>query len=517
MTLWNHQQRGINDILDAIDAGHKRICVTSPTGGGKTRMICELIDVWLGRGLRSSIYTNRKMLVEQASRVLTSHGLEHGIRAAGYEHDHELPVQISSIQTEASRVLKRKTWDLHDAQRVVVDEAHLHNNRTAIELLNQHLANGAVIVGFTATPLELGGIYDHLIVAGTNSELRECGALVRCHHYGPDEPDLKHIGKVPLGQDLSEAQNRKAIMVNGVFGRVFKWWKQLNPDAKPTILFAPGVAESVWFAEQFHANGVSAAHIDGEEVWWNGQTHRTSREIRQEVLDASRAGDCPVICNRFVLREGIDAPWLAHGIFATVFGSLQSYLQSGGRLLRFFPGQNSVTLQDHGGNWWRHGSLNADREWNLFYTSGIISGLREDKFREKKEREPVRCPKCGLIILSMACSCGFELKVSKKSRPVVQADGALKEMHGDIFKVRRVTQKPDGEKIWERMYWRSRTEKGDKTFRAAAALFATENNWGWPDHHWCLMPTDPLDWYRKVKDVPMEKLTRVPKTCEKVG
>ena len=58
-----------------------------------------------------------------------------------------------------------------------------------------------------------------------------------------------------------------------------------------------------------------------------------------------------VLCNRFVCA-GIDAPWLAHGIFATIFTSLQSYLQSGGRLLRSFPGIDAVTIR-HGGNWWR--------------------------------------------------------------------------------------------------------------------------------------------------------------------
>ena len=95
---------------------------------------------------------------------------------------------------------------------------------------------------------------------------------------------------------------------------------------------------------------------------------------------------------------------------------------------------------------------------------------------------------------------------TRKSRPVIQTDGSLKEMGGDIFRPRRVSGQPDAAKIWERMYYRAL--KGGRTFKQAEALFAMENNWGWPSHGLPLMPTNPLDWFRKVKDVPRGTLTR---------
>src|SRR5262249_18752567 len=158
-------------------------------------------------------------------------------------------------------------------------------------------------------------------------------------------------------------------------------FERLNPLHRRTILFAPGVPESIWFAEQFVKKGVSAVHIDGENVWVNGTLYESSRTAREDVLAASKEGRIVVLCNRFVLREGIKAPWLVHGILATVFGSLQSYLQAGGRLLRAYPGLESVSLQDHGGNWWRHDSLNADREWRLEDTNTSVAGRREDRMR----------------------------------------------------------------------------------------------------------------------------------------
>jgi superfamily II DNA or RNA helicase len=418
-------------------------------------------------------------------------------------------VQISSLPTERSRVLNKQKWRIHGSGRqclAIVDEAHLNTGPTARRIFQLHEEAGHTRLGFTATPLDLGDVYDHLIVAGTNSELRNCGALVRCIHYGPDEPDLRHIGRVPLGKDLTESQNHKAIMTPTIFGRVWTWFEKLNPEHRPTILFAPGVAESIWFAEQFVARGVSAAHIDGQSVWVNGKFHRSSREARADVLAGSKDGTIKVLCNRFVLREGIDAPWLAHGIFATVFGSLQSYLQSGGRLLRAYLGLLSVTLQDHGGNWWRHGSLNADRAWLLEETSSSAAALREDRFRAKSEKEPVRCPQCARILNSLSCPCGWEAKVWRKSRPVISVDGALREMPGDIFQPRRISQRPDAERVWKSIYFRAKNS--DMTFRQAEALFAKENDWNYPPRTLPLMPIAERDWLRRVMDVPPQNLTR---------
>jgi superfamily II DNA or RNA helicase len=514
VVLWPHQERAIDETLTAIKRGERRVLVTSPTGGGKTRVMVELARRYLEAGKKVVLYSNRKLLVEQTSEVLLEAGVYHGVRAAGWEDERDHPFQVSSIHTEASRVLRKRAWQLHEADLALVDEAHQQASKTAGKILGAHCEAGAAVVGFTATPVGLGHLYDTLVAAGTMSELRACGALVPCLHYGPDEPDLRRFHAVLAnGKDLSEKQAASAMHTPTLFARVLEWFKRLNPDARPTILFAPSVESSLWFAQEFEKAGISAAHIDGSDVYRSGKLYRSSREARADVLGCS--GDCTirVLCNRFVLREGIDAPWLAHGILATVFGSLQSYLQSGGRLLRAHPGLESVTVQDHGGNWWRHGSLNADREWRLDYTDRIVAGLREDRLRGKAEREPFRCPNCAMVLVCGTCmGCGFRPEPRKRSRPVVQLDGTLKEMVGDIYKPRRACQHPDGPKLWERMYWRSRRERGRRTFKGAMALFAQENRWAWPDPSWPLMPRQPYDFYQLVENVPIERL--IPKIRE---
>lgn len=505
--LWPIQRKAIDGVVGAIDAGHRRVLLTAPTGTGKTRVVCALIEGYAGLGWHCLVLTNRKLLIEQLTGVLADHGIVHGVRAAGYADERELPVQIASLQTEVSRTLGGR-WALHGKHRqclVVVDEAHLHKGPTAQELLCRHHDLGHVVLGVTATPIGLGALYDHLIVAGTTSEGRACGALVPAYHYGPDEPDLKSIGRVALGEDLSESQNRRAIMTPTIAGRVLEWYGRLNPSHKPTILFAPGVAESLWFAERFEEAGVAAAHIDGEEVWVRGSVSTSGPASRERLLDSIRSGGVKVVCNRFVLREGIDLPEVEHMIFACVFGSLQTYLQSGGRGLRgnASTGKARVTVQDHGGNWWRHGSLNADREWNLDATPGVLAGLREERLRAKEEAEPVRCPKCGMILAGVKCPCGFTIDLTRKSRPVIQSDGSIREHRGDVYRPRFTKQEPDTQEKWNRCYFRARA--AGMTFRQAEGLFFTENGY-FPPRTLFRMPTDPKDLFRQVAEVPREGL-----------
>jgi superfamily II DNA or RNA helicase len=278
----------------------------------------------------------------------------------------------------------------------------------------------------------------------------------------------------------------------------------LNETEKPTLLFAPGVKESLWFAEQLTKEGIPSAHIDGNDVWLKGSFYRSDQEARDELRRMAESGDVKIICNRFVLREGIDWPFIEHMIFATIFGALTSYLQSGGRGLRAHHGKPFVTVQDHGGNWWRHGSLNSDREWSLDTTDYMVSEAREERLRKRKEPEPICCPKCfGLRLSGPQCPfCKFIHH--ERSRMVVQLDGSLKEMHGNIFRVRRIDGRQDIVKHWTKYYYRGRN--ADMTFNQVRGLYAYENNWKWPPDGLPFMPKEELDWFRHVSEVPVDRL-----------
>lgn len=513
MNLHPYQAKAIAEVHEAIARGERKIVLTSPTGGGKSLMAGTLLKDYFDAGKRAVIYTNKKLLTSQNADVFSDMGLDFGIRAAGHDTALGKRLQIASMPTEHSRANRSKVRLLHDADLVIVEEAHIQMGPTALAILKEHHDKGAAIVAITATPLGMGEFYETLVVAGTNSELRDCGMLVLASHYGPDEPDFKAMKqKEPDGENPGPAAQKKAIMTPTIFARVGQWYDMLNPEQKPSILFGPGVNESLWFAEKFTAKGIPAAHIDGEDCWIAGKFYESDDGARKAVADGSRDGSIKIVCNRYVLREGVNWPWIEHMILAYVVGSLQTYLQIGGRGLRASTktGKTGLVVQDHGGAWHRHGSLNADRVWELGETSVRAAGLRADRLREKKDAEPWRCPGCARIMTGKVCPCG-RVMPPKRSRPVVMADGELREMTGDIYRPRTIYKKPDGQAIWEKMYFRSKTGKGERTFRAAMALFARESmergrGFCYPDPTWPFMPKCEKDRFHLVKDVPRERL-----------
>lgn len=509
MNLWPHQVRALEEIDALIASGSRRICVASPTGGGKTAIASNRMET---SGKPTVFYTNRKMLFAQTSERFTTLGLEHGLRASGYTEDASQAIQLAMMQTEQSAMKKGR--QLHAAKEVLVDEAHNNAAAGCMEIFEKHQSMDAecIQIGFTATPLGIGHAYDDLIVAGTNSELRRCGSHVPAMTYAPDEPDTKLVGKVAIGEGECGIQNKsRMVFAQRVFGRVIETYRILNPEGRPAVLFAPGVAESRWFAETLSENGIPAAHIDGENCWVDGETYPSDPDIRKEIEERTQDGDIKIVCNRFVLREGIDWPFIYHGIFATVFGSLTSYLQAGGRIVRNHESMDEVCIQDHGGNWWRHGSLNADRNWSLESNDRIEAGVRTESIRENKEPEPIVCPKCSAVRLSgSSCvTCGYFYEGRK--RPVLQADGSLKAMTNATFRPRRYAEKSKQiEDSWVGRVEAVRRSKketvANRTFSQLSASFARDNNWCYPPKGMVQTPMEDEDWFRPVKDVPRSRL-----------
>ncbi len=503
-TRWPNQVRAFTETLAALSRGVNRLCVTSPTGSGKTGMMLDQITEAVEKRQPVALYTQRRMLYDQTCASLDRAGINYGKRAAGHEPNSFPDVQMCMAQTELQAVYKREYRKLHNAKLVLIDELHQFCGDTCQKIMSDHVAAGAACVGYTATPLDLQGV-DELLIAGTMSECLKIGALVKPETYAPDEPDLKHIKKYVVGQELTEKENVKSIMRPGVFGRVLKAWKQHNPDGRPTLLFGPDVAGSLFFAQEFCKAGIKAAHIDGEQIWCDGTFYNTEQDAREWLAGLSKSGEVKVVCNRFVLREGIDWPWIEVGSFATVFGALTSFLQSGGRLLRAHPGKEKCIILDHGGNWHRHGSLAMDRHWQLGMTNQRVCSERQERLREKKEAEPITCPECGKVRSGGAkCpACGFE--AHRRARLVVQVDGTLREIKGDIYRPRTQKQFPNTQQIWNRTYYRGRSQKWNASFRQVEAMFFRENHY-WPPHNLSLMPKDPNDWYKKVASVPKEAL-----------
>ena len=121
-------------IADAVQAGYRAICVTSPTGGGKSLIMFDRIDL---SGWTTALYTDRRMLFRQISKGLESQGIQHGLRASG--HDPRLldDIQLCMIQTEATRSLKGRR-EIHRCKQVLIDEAHKNSGDTMTKIVEAH-------------------------------------------------------------------------------------------------------------------------------------------------------------------------------------------------------------------------------------------------------------------------------------------------------------------------------------------------------------------------------------------
>jgi len=522
---WPHQRYGVSQVIDSIRSNNEPVCLTSPTGGGKTQIMIALLRWARDHGMRACLYTNRNLLLEQTGRVLDAHDINYGVRAAAFPKQFATmrDVQLCSIQTEISQVINKGSRNLHDAQVVLIDEAHLMKTGGSEQIINRHVFGSGKVIGVTATPMGISHIYPNLIVAGRNSELRKCGSLVPARVFAPDEFDTSKVKRTLTGEfNLNDI--RKKVWTPAIIGRVFDKWKEYNPDAKPSIGFAPGVQESVWFAEQFTARGVRSAHIDGNDVWIDGEFYASDPEARRQIFDEWRNGlILGPVWNRFVLREGIDAPFLHHLILATPIGSLLSYVQIVGRVLRKSEETpDYVVITDHGGSWWRHGSPNEDWPWEEFYNLSVynVSSMRENRLREEKATnpEPITCPNCGLVRRSgPSCppepiGCGFTHH--RKSRMVLQHNGELKEVTGEIFRPRRRRQTPEAQRIWDDMYFPSSRSKSNRamTFLQIEANFFRETGY-YPPRDLKNMPLQEIDWIRKARDVPYHRLRREMETA----
>lgn len=534
MNDWPHQQFAVSEAVSKMMAGDRSFCITSPTGGGKSRIIQRLCEWAVHRGLQVAIFTNRRLLTSQLSRGLSDSGIHLGVRAAEFESwsDPSAPVQVCSAPTEAARVLKRREdamkrlateaeahrdHQLFPANIVIIDECHMNCADRMMEIVREYREKwNSVVIGITATPLGVSHMLDELIVAGNTSSLRACGALVAAKCYEPAVIDLPKIrrSKQEIFTQKQFDDATKAIWSQHIVGEVFRNWMELNPDGKPALAMAPGVKESMGLAVEFNRRGVNAAHISGDAIYVDGKHTRTSKqEARDEIFARSRDGSVPIIFNRFVLREAIDLPWLEHLILCTPIASVLSYVQTVGRVLRACPstGKTDALITDHAGSLRLHGSPNMDRDadWRQYF--------REDEFKmtrdrqnelrdpEKKEPEPITCPECTMVRKSGPICPGCGYQCTESVRRVIQESGELVRVKGDVFPRRKTKMKADTTDIWLRCYYRMKNARNPKSFSQAYGLFVYENRYQ-PPRDLPMMPKDPRDWTRKIKTVPATQL-----------
>lgn len=486
--LKGYQSTGIDRIEHLLDVDPLvPVLGVGPCGSGKSRIMFELAERWLGRDKRVGILTHRQMLTDQLAADFESVDSPYTIFAAGHKYDPAQPIQIISSHTMFSRCFRKGSQDLPEVDLLLVDEAHQQTGKSAQAILfgafmdgtisDGYIFRGTSVVGFTATPCMRPGLYGRLVDFGSYSLMRREGMHQIVKVFSPDEIDCKGLRANDEG-NYSEKQLERLVRGNhAIYGSVFREYESLNPSQLPMILFAPSVESSKWFALCFCNSGVPVAHLDGEviglprmDVPVGGDRLEwvlSTPENRADLLARHKSGEIKGICNRFVLREAVNMPWCYHAIFATVMGGLSTYLQAVGRLQRFWPDYTHKILQCHGGHYHRHGSPNEDRHWALGDTNVALGRARIEAMKKGEKPEGIRCPKChGWRVRGPICPhCGHAHNQSV--RTIRMLSGRLKHQTGRVY-----TELPDTDKVqrlWSETLFSSSAHQ--RSCSAAVAIF----------------------------------------------
>ncbi len=508
---WPHQLRGVVDLFKKLETVNS-VVMAAPTAAGKTLMQTAIVNLVQEDGI--ILYNFRRGLTDQTCRVLENSDIHFGVRSAAHKQMLNLhaKVQAASIQTDIARIIQQGVWQIHNCKYVVIDEAHLETGVKLAALMQMYLAAGAKVIGFTGTPIGLSVLYKDIVVAGTNSELRACGAHVPARMFSVHELDCHRIKPTKTGE-FSEGDIRRECWNQAIVGYIVRDYKRLNPDRRPAMAAAPGIGESVWLSEQFMAEGLRVVHMDCKEVIIDGERYKNDPEgiVRSQALDDFRAGRVDVLTNCEVIQQGIDLPNLYHLILARPYGSLANVVQTYGRAIRKSPETpDHVIVQDHGGNFIRHGSPNEDRDWaGLFQKTE--KEIREESIAKKQEaeREPIVCGGCGMVRAegNRCPACGY---ISDKTkRIIVQQDGQLIEYTGREYKKREPRPEPTAsdlaQKQWDGIYFNALRNGKDTSFKALKAQYKWKYKQEAPNTL-KNMPVDIEMFKEKVSKVPQEAL-----------
>lgn len=419
MKLRPYQESAITEYEQMLAMGIRAPLMVAPTGAGKTIIAASIIDRARQAGENVLFLAPRRELIHQTTKKLKAIGVPHGVVLAGFKHMQRLyeGVQVASVDTLISRMIRSQRMTLPTFHRLIIDEAHVGVTDARERLFN--LWPDATLLGLTATPCRsdgkaLGRIYDELIEVASVAELVRGGYLVDADYYSVSEPDLRKV-RTTAG-DYNRADLNRTMNKPKLVGDIVQHWLEHAHDRR-TVVFASSIDHSAALAVQFQLMGVAAEHVDAN----------TPTAERERIFERFQSGSTQVLTNCTLASIGFDLPELDCVVFARPTKSLGLYIQMLGRGLRTAPGKEKCLVLDHAGNVQRHGFATEPRYWTLH---GKYAQDQEKAERAKKEKIDkglieVICPECHYVFeASPECPmCGYVFP--KKGRVLETIDGQL--------------------------------------------------------------------------------------------
>lgn len=411
-----YQESSIDGLREGFRTGHKRQVLAAATGAGKSIMALSIIDNARKKGTKTLFMCDRRVLVDQFSRHLDQHNIDHGVYMAGHwrYRPHE-NVQIASIQT----IEKMGQWPASDI--VIVDEIHAVMRRSLKEFIKNNPE--VKVLGLTATPYheEMGNYFTNIVNVVSMEQLVQEGFLVPYRVFVATEVDTIGV-KVTAGEwQKDELEKRGLQIVGDVVADYIRIANEVWGKPKKTIVFSCGVAHGTELAKRFNEVGLNFVQI----------SYLDDEEYKQQVLEDFAKPDTDIvgIISSDILTRGFDNTGVEHVVIAKPLRKAFSmHVQMIGRGARPHPGKKFCVIQDNAGNW-----LRFQEDWDELFHEGTKSldsskDKKQRKEKTKKEKESSKCPKCSALWASGSDTCIQCGHVRQRANKVGSVPGEMEEL-----------------------------------------------------------------------------------------
>lgn len=417
--LRDYQQEIIDKVRASIAAGNKRIILQLPTGGGKTRIASEIIDLTTKKSKRALFTCHRQTLVFQAFEAIGRPSATSVSMGASGAFDKDLPIQIGMLQTLKSRIGKFGKSYLGDIDIIILDEVqYAASSSMQHDLYNTY--PDTITIGLSATPCTSDGYrlpnWDDVISIVQTVDLVEMGFLMNPICFAPSKPDLSQVS-VRQGDyavdELADIMDKADLVTN-----VVETYEKFAPGKK-ALVFAVNIRHAEHIAESFQ----KAGHLVG--VLHSKQ----AKAMRTMMIEEFANDGVRVLVSVDALSVGFDEPSAEVAILARPTKSVPYYLQQVGRVLRLHPSKENAMILDLAGAISNCGHPLKKRDFTKPKPSGKNKPAKPTEIRE--------CDNCGVILdednktrtvhedeesvtVNIKCrSCGYDLN------EIVQIKGAV--------------------------------------------------------------------------------------------
>ncbi|MBQ8673683.1 MAG: DEAD/DEAH box helicase [Bacteroides sp.] len=344
---------------------HRSVMVQMPTGTGKTHVLAEVVNGFLGTDDTDKSVTKRILIVAHRIELIGQ------IRETLSRFHYSLPsltegqgggsaVSVESIQTISRRIESLDfTPDL-----VIIDEAH-HALAKTYRVLWEKWPK-AKFLGLTATPCRMNrsgftDLFDVLVTSWSIAEFIAKGVL-SAFDYASIRPDcaeqqlIDALEKRGADGDYQVKEMDAVLNKRPSIERLYRSMMQFA-KGKKGIVYAISIDHARNIASYYKEQGVNSVAIDS----------KTPREERKQLVNDFKEGKIQVLVNVDVFSEGFDCPDVEFVQMARPTLSLSKYLQQVGRGLRKSAGKESCMMIDNVGLYRVFGLPVVNRNWEAMF------------------------------------------------------------------------------------------------------------------------------------------------------